>query len=155
MLRAVKEKRNLYPGKPHNQQDQLRWRDFKVAEKSTAAGLRQAKQSESHTYHLHHGSRHHSPRCSGGVWALRLRIQRLILRRGLGLAVWRQSEGLSSSVPQVGDQCAAGWGMEHYDRGNHRRSKAPLLGRVRGGKVYCHRNLPVHARALKVGGRLW
>ena len=25
-----------------------------------------------------------------------------------------------------------------------RRSKAPLLGRARGGGVDCHRNLPVH-----------
>ena len=28
----------------------------------------------------------------------------------------------------------------------HRRSKAPLLVRVRGGGVDCHRKLPVHVR---------
>ena len=32
--------------------DQLRWRDLKAAEKNTAAGLRRAKQSESHTDYL-------------------------------------------------------------------------------------------------------
>ena len=44
----MKEKRNPYSDKPPNQWgNQLRWRDCKVAEKSTAAGLRRAKQSES------------------------------------------------------------------------------------------------------------
>ena len=44
----MKEKRNPYPGKPPNPWgDQLRWKDLKVAEKSTVAGLRGEKQSES------------------------------------------------------------------------------------------------------------
>ena len=45
----MKEKRNPYPGKPPNQWgDQQRWRDLKVTEKSTAAGLWRAKHSELH-----------------------------------------------------------------------------------------------------------
>ena len=46
----MKEKRNPYPRKPSNQWgDQLRQRDLKVGEKSTEAGLRSAKQTESRT----------------------------------------------------------------------------------------------------------
>ena len=46
----MKEKRNLHPGKPPNiQGEEPRRRDLKVVEKSTAAGPRRAKQSESHT----------------------------------------------------------------------------------------------------------
>ena len=57
LLRGSCERKwNLQPGKPHNQQgDQPSWRDFKDSEKSAAAGLRRAKQSESHTdYQYHH-----------------------------------------------------------------------------------------------------
>ena len=63
----MKEKRNLHPGKPPNGLgDPPRQRDLKVSEKSVAAGLRTAKQSESHTDHLNHLPGHHSLRCSGG-----------------------------------------------------------------------------------------
>jgi len=54
--------------------------------KNTAAGLRTAKQSESHTNHLNHWPGHHRLRSSGRGWALRLRLQRSVLGRGLGLA---------------------------------------------------------------------
>ena len=46
----MKEKRNPHPVK-------LSCRDFKVTEKSTEAGLRTVKQSESHTDHLNHWPR--------------------------------------------------------------------------------------------------
>ena len=49
---------------------------------------------------------------------LRLRLWRLVLGRGLGLAVWGQPKGLRSSVPQAGEWCAMGWGGEHHGRGN-------------------------------------
>ena len=97
----MKEKRNSHPGKPPNQwRDQPRWRDLKVTKKSTAAGLRRAKQSESRRDHLHHCSGHHNLGCWGGGWALRLRLQRSVL----GLTVWRQPGGLESSEPQAGEQ---------------------------------------------------
>ena len=60
--------------------------DLKVIEKSTAAGLRTAEQSESSTDHLNHWPGHHSLRCSGWGWALRLRIWRSVLERELGLS---------------------------------------------------------------------
>ena len=73
----MKGKRNPHPGKPPNQQgDQLRWRDLKVREKSMAAGLRRAKQSDRGTDHLYHHPGYHSLRCSGRGWVLRLRLQR-------------------------------------------------------------------------------
>ena len=145
----MKEKRNPHPGKPPNQLgDQPRQRDLKVTEKSAAAGLRRAKQSESHTY-LNHWPWTPQPEMLRWVLALRLRLWRSGLGRGLGLAVWGEPKGLRSAVPWAGEQCATGWGVEHQGRGNPgegldgRRSKVPLLGRVRGGGADCHRNLPV------------
>ena len=49
---------------------------------------------------------------------LRLRLQRLVLGRRLGLAVWGQPKRLRNSVPQEGEQCATGWGVEWHSRGN-------------------------------------
>ena len=66
--------------------DRLSWRDLKVAEKSAAAGLRTAKQSESCTDHLTLQPGHHSLRYSGGGWALRLRLWRSVLGRELEMA---------------------------------------------------------------------
>ena len=40
----------------------------------------------------------------GGGWALRLRLQWSVPRSELSLAVWRQPEGLGSSVPQAGEK---------------------------------------------------
>ena len=51
-----------------------RQKDLKFTKKSAAAGLRRAKQSESCTDHLYHHPGHHSLRCLGGVWVLRLRL---------------------------------------------------------------------------------
>ena len=66
--------------------DWLSRRYLKVAEKSVAAGLRTAKQSERCTDHLNHQPRYHSLRCSDRGWALRLRLQRSVLGRELGMA---------------------------------------------------------------------
>ena len=38
-----------------------------------------------------------------GGWAMRFRLQRSVLGRQKGLAVWRYHEGLGSSVPQAGE----------------------------------------------------
>ena len=84
----MKEKRNPHPGKPPTRwKDQLSQRDLKVMKKSTAVGLKTAKQSESHTDHLNHRPGHHSLRCSGRGWALRLRLCRAVLGRGLRLVM--------------------------------------------------------------------
>ena len=97
---------------PNQQGGQPRWRDLKVTKKSAAATLRTAKQSESHTDHLYHLPGHHSLTCSGRGWALRLRLQRSVPGRGLGLAVWRQPEGLGSSVPWTREQNAISKGTQ-------------------------------------------
>ena len=71
----MKEKKNPYPGKPPNwQKDQPSWQDLKVTKKITIAGLRTTKKSESCTDHMNHQPGHHSLRCSGGGWALRLSL---------------------------------------------------------------------------------
>ena len=50
------------------------------------------------------------------------------------MAVWRQLEGLESGVPWAGEQSTTVKGA--WKRAwAHRRSKAPLLGRARGGGV--------------------
>ena len=53
---------------------------------------------------------------SGG-WALRLRLQRTVLGRGLLFAVWRHPEGLKSSVLWAGERCAISRGAECHSRG--------------------------------------
>ena len=114
----MKEKRNPHPGKPPNpQKDQPHRRDLKVTQKSAAAGLRMEKQSDSHTDHLKPRHRHHCLRCSGGGWALRLRLWRSVPRRGLGLEVSRQPKGLRSHAPWVEEWYAIGWGVESHGRG--------------------------------------
>ena len=50
--------------------------------------------------------RHHSLRCSGNGWVLRLRLQRLVPGREPGLVVWRLPEGLGSGTLQAGEQIA-------------------------------------------------
>lgn len=135
--------------------DRQRQRNLKAAEKRAAAGLRRAKHSESCTNHLHHHPGHHSLRGSGRGWELRLRLQRSVQGRGLRLAVWRQSEGLGSGVPQAGEPSTIAKGTQE-EVWPHRRGKAPLLGRARGGGVDCHRNLfpSKHADSERVG-HLW
>ena len=133
--------------------DQLSQRDLTVAEKSTAAGQRTAKQSESCTDHPNHQHGYHSLRHSGRGWVLRPRLQRSVPGRGLRLALWRQTEGLRSSAPWAGEWCATSWGVDCRAEGTQekvlagRRGKVPLLGRARGGGVDHHRKLPVHTYA--------
>ena len=123
----------------------------KSLKKSTAAGLRRAQQGESHTDHLHHRSRQHGLRCSGRGRVLRLKLQRSVPGRGLGLAVWRQPERLWSGMPQAGEWNATAEGTQE-EVWACRRNKVPLLGRARGGGVDSHRNLPEHAQAFRGQG---
>ena len=58
------------------------------------------------------------PEVLRGVWVLRVSLQRSVPGRGLRLAVWGQTEGLRSSVPQAGEWCATGWGVKHHGRQN-------------------------------------
>ena len=105
-----------------------------MPEKSTAAGLRTKKQSERCTNHLNHWHRHHSLRCSGGGWVLRLRLWRSFPGSGLGLVVWGQPEKLRSSVPWAGEGKAMSEGTQE------RQSATAGEGeRRRGGH---HRQLP-------------
>ena len=46
---------------------------------------------------------HHSLRHSGRGWVLRLRLWRSVPGKGLGLAVWREPEGLGGSTAQAGE----------------------------------------------------
>ena len=99
----MKEKGNPHPGKPHNQWKDLRsQRDLQNTKESAAAGLRTQKQSERSTDHLNHWCRHHSLRCLGGGWVLKLRLHRSVPRIRLGMVVWRQPKGLRN--------CTAGGG---------------------------------------------
>ena len=68
-----------------------------------------------------------SLRCLGRGWVLRLRLQRSVSRRELGLAVWKQPEGLESSTPRAGEQSTPAEGTREV--WSHRKSKEPLLGR--------------------------
>ena len=62
------------------------------------------EKSESRLDHSYHLPGHHRLRHSGKGWVLRLRLQRSVLGRGLGLAVWKEPEGLGSSVPWAMEQ---------------------------------------------------
>ena len=133
-----REKEPIYPGKPPNQPgNHPRWRALQIAEKSTAARLMMAKQSESHAGHLQYLPRHNL-RYSNGGWALRCRLSWSALGRGLGLAVCGQPQGLRSCVPQ-GGRSGVLWSGEQNTMAEGtreevwacRRSKVPLLGRVR------------------------
>ena len=64
---------------------------------------------------------------------LELRLQRSVLGRGLGLAVWRQPEGLRSNVPSAGEWNSTAEGSRE-EVWACRRSKPPLLERVRTGR---------------------
>ena len=55
-----------------------------------------------------------------------------MLWRGLGSAVWGQSEGLGNSVPWARERKARAQGTQK-EVWACRRSKAPLLQRARGG----------------------
>ena len=83
--------------------------------------------------------------CLEEGWVLRRRIWRSVPGKGLGLAVWRQPEEvvcqrLRSGMPWAGECNATAEGTWE-EVWAHRRSKAPLLGRVRGSGADCHRNI--------------
>ena len=113
-------------------------------EKSTAAGLRRAKQSESHTDRAyHHPQKPYLRGC-----ALRLRLWRSAPGRGLGLTVWRQPKGLGSSVPWAGEWSATAEGTQE-EVWAWRRSKASLLGRARGvEQITIGISFPAYVRTL-------
>ena len=73
------------------------------------------------------------------------RLQRSDLGRGLGLALWRQSKGLRSSAPRVGEQCTMGWGVEHHGRGNPGEGLDPQerQSAIIGEGERSHKKLPV------------
>ena len=62
---------------------------------------------------------------------------------------------LGSCVPRDGEQSTTA--KRTWEKvWAHRRSKAPLLGRVRGGGADYHRNLPAHAcTGSQRAGHLW
>ena len=76
------------------------------------------------------------------------RLWQSVPRRGLGLAVWRQPEGLESSTPQAGVRSTTAEGL-WKDAWASRRSKVPLMGRERkrGGTAIAI-SFSVHAWAL-------
>ena len=92
------------------------------------------RKRESHTDCWYHHPGHHNLRQSDRVWALRLRFQSSVPRRGLGLDVWRQPENLGSSVALSGEQITTAKRVWE-EAWACRRSKAPLSGRARGGGV--------------------
>ena len=97
----MKEERNPYPGRPPSLRgDQPRWRNLKASEKSTTAGLRRAKQRESHRDYQYHSPWTPQSKKLRQGWMLRLRLRRSVPRRRLGLTVWRQPEGPRSGAPQ-------------------------------------------------------
>lgn len=124
---------------------------LKASEKSKAAGLRREKQRESCTGDLHHRSGHHDLRHSGGSWALRLGLHRSVPGRGLGLPVWKQPEGLGTSAPQAENSYTTAKGAREEVRAS-RRSKAPLLGRARGGGWNCQRNIFLRQQGTSCAG---
>ena len=91
--------------------------------------------------------RQQSLRHSDEDWVLRLRLQRSVLGREVGVV-----EGLGSSVP---------WGAElsiiaeetWEDVWACRRSKVPLLQRSKGGGVDCHQNIFPCPHAQTQSGR--
>ena len=100
-----------------------------------------------------------------GPWlGAETQVRRSVPGRGLGLAVWGEPEGLRSGVSLAGEWCSTGWEWSAMAEGTQervwasRRSKVPLLGRMRGGVVDFYRNLPEFAvpqRAGHLWHRLW
>ena len=80
---------------------------------------------------LHHCPGHHSLKLLGGDWALRFRLRRSVLGRGLGLAVWEQPKGLRNGVPWVGEQVCYGLGSGTPRQREPRRRSGPV------GKARC------------------
>ena len=127
----MKKERTPYHGKPPNLWgDQPRWCDLRALEKSTETGLVRAKQRATQTISTTIPG-HHSLTCLEGGWALRLGLWRSVPGKGLGLAVWRQPEGLGSLVPQAGERNATAEGTLK-EVWACRRSKTIGKGRRRG-----------------------
>ena len=128
---AMKEERNPHLGRaPNWWGDQLGWRrNLKASEKSTGAKLRRAKQRVRHTDNQYHCLGHHRLRHTGRGWALRLKLQRSVLGRGLGWAVWRYPEEPWSNVPWAGDESHS-WGTVGGGLGSQEK-QGTMLGRVR------------------------
>lgn len=95
--------------------DWLSWQYLRVAKKSAAAGLRTTKQSESQRDHLNHWPGQHSLRFSGGGWTLRLRLQRSVPGRELGMAL------------EAKEQCTMVEGTQEKVW-TYRRGKVPCWG---------------------------
>ena len=65
------------------------------------------------------------------------------------MGVWRQPEGLESSVPRAGEPNATAEGTKE-EVCVYRRSKVPLLGRGReGGEDHIGIALPVYTQTLR------
>ena len=83
---------------------------------------------------------------------LRLRLRLSVPGRGLGVAVWRQPEGLGSMAPHAGEQSVIAEGTQEKFWA-YRRSKVLLLGRVRGGEqTTIGISFPAHLRSLRGRG---
>ena len=114
----------------------------------------EGKKRKSYTDYLYHHLGHHSLRCLGGGWALRLRLWRSVPGRSLGLALWGARGARELYV--------MGWGVEHPSQGilgggfGPQRSKVALLGRARGGGEDCHGTLfPCTLTSSKRVGYPW
>ena len=133
-IKGIRMGSALLRGSSDREKESTAWRvsvetgNLKATEKSAPAGLRREKQRGSHTNHWYHHSLRHSDR----GWALRLRLQRSVPGKGLGLAVWRQPEGLRSSVPWAGEHSTIAKGAQE-EASAHRRAKVPFGGGARGG----------------------
>ena len=92
-------------------------------------------------------TRHHSVRCLGGGWELRLRLWTSVLERELEVAVWRQPEGLGSSVPVAGEQSA---------KLRESRRRSGPVGEARhhcwGGWTATGISFPAHVQTLRGQG---
>ena len=90
-------------GGPDWRGDQPEWREsLKASEKSTAVSLRRAKQREREraTQSIGISAKPPQPETLGWGMMLRLRFQRSVPGRRLGLAMWKQSEGAGEKQDQ-------------------------------------------------------
>lgn len=134
----MKEKRNSHPGKPPDQwKDQPSRRDPQDNRKKHSSRYENQK-AERCTEHLNHWHRRHSPRCSGGGWALGAETWALEVSPW-ELAGVRGEETASATREQcamdresgtlrAGEGKARAQGTREKVR-TRRRDKRPLLGR--------------------------
>ena len=121
----MKEERFLHTGKPPH------WRglkgSFRALEESAAASLWQPEQRENCTDGQCRCPALPRVTCAGRGWVLELRLRRLELGRGLGLAIWRQTGRLESSATTAE-------GVRGGSLGHH-RGQSPLFGRWGGSQI--------------------